>query len=483
MSFYRTREIRDNILLQLESRKLPFKKYCLCRDEQGLELLGDGAFGSVYAAKKRGKGKAQYAVKVVGFSDKHVDSAEFKKVVNMQKHLNILDKNIVKVFDAVQLRLWIDERDTIIKVQEVTEDTPETAEGDFLTLQFIVMERLQPVLVYDRMGKPRITVSELASFAQEEILKLAVNISAALTAAHSRGVLHRDVKLENIFYEKKTGRYKLGDFGIAKITLDGMASTVAFTKGYGAPEVVGSLEEQYDATADVYSFGVVLFVLLNELKFPGAANYSVNSIEQYSKGYVFPCLEGRSEPFVKMVQTMCRFHPDDRYQTMEAVLNEAEAIMYRDPIDFRRQHAEASKLLGMVMLVGEELVFGLQDFWGIEGYVWMRVSLVMLGLILLYDYVLKLDREPKFTKKFLVGNKLWYFVLFIFLLIFVSGILRYTGGIGLWERVLGANGYFMFTDGKMVKIGLTGSIFSVVWIVRERVLISLRRYFPGKKES
>lgn len=480
MSFLWTRETRNNILRQLESRQLPFKNYCLCRDEQGPELLGDGAFGSVYAARKRGKGKKQYAIKVVGFGDKHVDSAEFKKVVDMQKHLNILDRNIVKVFDAVQLRVWIDTRDTITKVQEVTADTPETAEGDFLTLQFIVMERLQPVLVYDKMGKPQITVSELAAFAEEEILKLAINISTALTTAHERGVLHRDVKLENIFYEKKTGRYKLGDFGIAKITMDGMASTVAFTKGYGAPEVVGSLEEQYDTTADVYSFGVVLFVLLNELKFPGAVNYSVNSREQYSEGYEFPHLEGRSERFVKMVQTMCRFHPDDRYQTMEAALNKAEAIMYRDPMDFRRQHAKASKLLGVSMLASGGMVFVLRQLFVMKGYVWVGVALVLLGLVLLYDYALKLDRETKYTKKFLVGNKLWYFVLLMFSLIFVNGVLRDWSGVDIG---IGVKLYRLFAEGELVKIGLVGAIFSAVWIIRERVLIFLHRRFPGKKES
>ena len=111
---------------------------------------------------------------------------------------------------------------------------------------------------------------------------MAYDIGLALKEAHLKNIIHRDIKLENIFYSDSDHRYKLGDFGISCITDDGMASTVAFTKGYGAPEVVGTLEDKYDCTADIYSFGMTLYVLINKLRFPSSKNYHPN-IEQYKK--------------------------------------------------------------------------------------------------------------------------------------------------------------------------------------------------------
>lgn len=482
MSFIWTKKIRDKILLQLADLQLPFKKYSFCRNGQELEILGTGAYASVYAAEAAGCVRKQYAIKVVGFGDKHVDSAEFEKVTRMQKYLHVLDKNIVKVYEAVELKVWIDTENTVLGVQEVSADFPGDTKGDFLNLQFIVMERLQPVLVYDKIGNPQITIKELALFDEKEILKLAINIATALNTAHERGVLHRDIKLENIFYDSKNERYKLGDFGIAKITLDGMASTVAFTKGYGAPEVVGSLDEQYDDTADIYSFGVLLFVLLNEMKFPGALNYSVNSREQYSLGYVFPRPKRGVERFTEMVRNMCRFHPDERYQSMEEVLNEAEAIMYKDFIDFRRRHAGASKLLGVLMLWGG-LLFGLQTFYAIQSYKWVVVSLVLMAAVMLYDYVLKVDRDPKWTKRFLVRNRYWFIILLMYVLIFVQGLLMNTDNGFIFERIMGERCYQLFLEWETVKVGAVGSLFSFAWIVREYILLELNKFVFHKRES
>jgi serine/threonine-protein kinase len=95
-----------------------------------------------------------------------------------------------------------------------------------------------------------------------EVATLGVQACGALAAAHAAGLVHRDVKPQNLLLGRD-GVLKLGDFGIAsghdgtRLTLDG---TVLGTAGYLAPEQARG--EQVTAAADVYAIGAVLYELL-----------------------------------------------------------------------------------------------------------------------------------------------------------------------------------------------------------------------------
>lgn len=106
----------------------------------------------------------------------------------------------------------------------------------------------------------------------EEALKLALQIASALEEAHGRGILHRDLKPQNILVTGKgasrESHAKLLDFGLAKLMTDAdpdvtatLEGTVMGTASYTAPEQAEG--KPLDACSDVFSFGAVLYEMLS----------------------------------------------------------------------------------------------------------------------------------------------------------------------------------------------------------------------------
>jgi serine/threonine protein kinase len=378
MTGFWTSEDIEAILIQLNQRGLPFAKYEFCTEKGRSVMLGKGASANVYEAKLRKKDRRRYAVKVIGFCGRHADSGSFWQMVQVQKGLADFQTDVVKIYEAAEYRVWIRGEHTIEKTEKVEPWNPPVPEGNYLHLQFVVMEKVSAVLQKRMPGKPRLVPERLATANEEEILKLACEIGTALARAHEKQVIHRDIKLENIFYTQKGGHYKLGDFGIARVTEHGMASTVAFTNGYGAPEVVGTLEDSYDCTADIYSFGMVLYVLLNGMRFPESEHYRPN-IHQYDSGYEAPPPVGGGEEFGRIVQKMIRFSPDDRYQSMDEVLNELEKLRYDGRSKYQREHRKTSLALGTVFALSGAVLGKLSFFLNqqIAFSVWMCIFCVL----------------------------------------------------------------------------------------------------------
>lgn len=342
-----TSEDISKILIQLDEMGLPFSKYALCEEAGKLKLLGRGGSAEVYEAKTRSSQKRNFAMKVIGFRSQNIDSDFFKESVEVQKDIGDYQDYVVKIYDHTEIWVTLDEKDN---VQSAVKEKPEAISRTTIKLQFVLMEKISSVITRTKGGNIKMLPETLAHGDEQEILKLAYDIGLALKKAHGKNVLHRDVKLENVFYSEKKKQYKLGDFGIAKKTEDGFAGTIAFTKGYAAPEVRAS-DDRYDNTADIYSFGMMLYVLANNLKFPDSNTYNVNSSIQYCPGYIVPEPESIiSDDLYYVIAKACMYNPDDRYQSMEEMLLDIEKLMYSVSLGYKKEHKNSSLVVGTIML-------------------------------------------------------------------------------------------------------------------------------------
>ena len=129
-------------------------------------------------------------------------------------------------------------------------DRGEDAGRQFIVFEYVDGDDLKQMI--DRAGPLPI----------DQVVELGREIAAALAFAHERGIVHRDVKPQNVLLSE--GRAKVTDFGIAR-SLDvehgvTQTGTVLGTSNYIAPEQASG--QPIDDRSDVYSFGVVLFELL-----------------------------------------------------------------------------------------------------------------------------------------------------------------------------------------------------------------------------
>ncbi len=201
--------------------------------------------------------------------------------------------------------------------------------GEFEGRPYLVMEYISGGTLKDMLkGKP---------FSSERAVQITTALARALETAHSKGIIHRDVKPANILMAN--GRDpKLSDFGIAKLILDDEATSdlTGTGKGIGtykymAPEQgLGNADER----SDIYSLGVVLYQMVTgRLPFDGNTPLDV-MIKKKKEELPKPSKHNPNLPTAieqVLIKALAR-EPENRYRTMQDFASALEGINSNGPI-------------------------------------------------------------------------------------------------------------------------------------------------------
>jgi tetratricopeptide (TPR) repeat protein/predicted Ser/Thr protein kinase len=251
-----------------------------------VKLLGEGGMGAVYKAIDRELDRP-VALKVIRpeLASSSSMLARFKQELLLSRQ--VTHKNVIRIYDL----------------------------GDADGVKFITMEFVE--------GRDlRALIHEKKKFSPEEAVEVMQQVCQALEAAHSVGVIHRDLKPQNIMREE-SGRILVMDFGLARtMEGDGMTQTGALvgTMEYMSPEQ--ALGKELDQRSDVFTAGLILYELLTG-NMPFKAETALASLIRRTQERAIPVSDlDRNIPgaLSSIVSKCLERDANLRYQSAEEVL-------------------------------------------------------------------------------------------------------------------------------------------------------------------
>lgn len=231
------------------------------------EKLGAGAFGTVYKViKNNASGQYVRALKHITIpTEKQYNSVLNSMGGDVSKTDNYFSKMLNSIVSEIKILNELSEKGVQHIVRYYENDIIVSNEPRRYDV-FILMEYLTPLENY----------IEENEFLVCDVIQLAKDVLEGLQSCHSNGIIHRDIKDDNIFVSE-AGEYKVGDFGVSKVLKDSSkAESLKGTPNFLAPEVYLG-KESYTKSVDLYSLGIVMYRLLNYSRNPFLPNFP----EQY----------------------------------------------------------------------------------------------------------------------------------------------------------------------------------------------------------
>jgi len=294
-----------------------------------LQKIGAGGMGEIYLAEDT-KLKRQVALK---FLPRHLttdpDAKErFEREAQAAAALN--HPNIVTVYEIGE-----HEGQVFIAMEYV--------EGR--TLKELISDAgADPRVCPDANGNQKKGEHRGSLLQMDTVIDIASQIASGLAAAHAKGIVHRDIKPQNILVDKE-GRVKILDFGLAKLkgisSLTKESSTLG-TVHYMSPEQ--TMGKNVDHRTDIWSLGVLLYEMLTgKLPFKGdyeqAVIYSILNEEPKKATEI---LKDIPPEFDRILEKALAKEPEDRYQHVDDLMVDLKHLK-RDSRTDRKPTPAASR--------------------------------------------------------------------------------------------------------------------------------------------
>jgi serine/threonine-protein kinase len=269
---------------------------------QLLRRLGEGGMGSVY----------------LGYDEQHDRQVAIKVLTDQLAR----SRSYIERFDREARNAAHLDHPNIVRGIDVGQDG---ASGKhYLVLEFVDGPSAHALL--DRLGK----------LAVGDAVHIILDIARALEHAHSRNIVHRDIKPDNILLTR-TGVAKLADLGLAR-RMDEASHLTGVQQGFGTPYYMPyeqALNAKHaDARSDIYALGATLYHLVTgEVPFPGSSHLEVAEKKEVGNfkaaSAVNPLVP---EALDAILDKMLARSPKDRYQTASELIVDLERSGLASPV-------------------------------------------------------------------------------------------------------------------------------------------------------
>jgi len=209
--------------------------------------------------------------------------------------------------------------------------------GEAMGYHYFVMEYIDGKTVYDVLAKQK-------WLNEKQALDIVIQVARALQHAHSKGLIHRDVKPKNIMITR-AGIVKLADMGLAREVADHKAATAEAGRAYGTPyyispeQIRGEIDIDY--RADIYSLGATFYhMVAGKVPFEGTTPSAV--MHKHLKEPVVPpdhINTTLTTGIGEIIEVMMAKGRDTRYQSTTELLEDLEAVKDGEaPFQARRHY-------------------------------------------------------------------------------------------------------------------------------------------------
>ena len=272
--------------------------------------LGEGGFGAVYRLRHQFNPNSKSVVKIITIPDDNM-----YRLIKRSGDMNKVNELVERCCREIELLELFRAHSNIVNIDNYMVKEVDEIRRDIL----IQMEYLTDLHRYMDSHK----------MDEKEIVRMGVDICAALEEIQAHKIIHRDIKPGNIFISPR-GSFKLGDFGIARDVAGKTEVTGTGTPPYMSPEIYNRVTiDDGDKKVDMYSLGLMLYELLNDgyLPFTDRMGYNDATTMRLTGKEAIPPIKNCDKFLNDIILKSCAYRREDRYDNVTQMKRDLQAFL------------------------------------------------------------------------------------------------------------------------------------------------------------